>query len=152
MKTAIFMMGSPGSGKSYVASSKYPNTQVLDCDKFKESHPDYDPKNPGLLHTWSASMLEKAFQVVITKEEDFILDGTGANTDKMFRQMSQSKINGFEVTLVYVTVPLKVCLERNQKRARTVPEDVLISKYNDVKYGFELVSPHADEVKVVNNV
>lgn len=153
MKKIIFMMGSPASGKSRAAKREYPGVEVLDSDSIKAEHPDYNPKAPELLHRWSSEEMEKRFMImVVNNDSDFIVDGTGGNTDKMFRRMSMAKANNWEVVLVYVTAPLNVCLERNQKRARTVPDSIVKQKYDDAKYGFELVAPHADKVKIISNM
>ena len=52
-KKVVFMLGSPASGKSTVAKKKYSDMVILDCDEIKKEHPDYDPKNPSLVHEWS---------------------------------------------------------------------------------------------------
>jgi len=151
-KQITFMIGSPASGKSTVADKiagdKY---EILDCDKIKESHPDYDPKNPHLLHEWSARELEKRFQKAIKKEGQYILDGTGSNSDKLIRRITEARQEGFVTKLVYVTCSLKECLRRNQTRERVVPENVVKEKYKDINYSFQAVSPHADKVEVINN-
>ncbi len=144
-------MGSTGVGKSYTANKLYPNMKTLDCDQIKESHPDYDPKNPSVLHEWSSFMLEEEFQKAILHDQSFILDGTGSNSDKMVRRIEEAKMHGFTTKLLYVTASLKTCLLRNSQRERVVPEFIVKQKYKDVKYSFQLVSPYVDEIQVVNN-
>ncbi len=150
-KTATFMIGAPGAGKSRVAKEKFADRLILDCDTIKEQHPEYHPKNPGDVHEWSKVVLEEEFQAQIKKEESFVMDGTGANSDKMVRRMTEAKEEGFIIELFYVTVPLEVALERNAKRKRTVPKSVVIEKWKDIKYSFELVAPHASNITVINN-
>jgi predicted kinase len=150
-KVAILMMGAPGSGKSFVATKHYGSYKVLDADKIKESHADYDPKNPSVLHEWSAKVLEEQFQEAIVKDESFVLDGTGANSDKMIRRINEVRAHGFKVALVYVVVALKTSLARNAARTRVVPEYVVIEKYNEVNISFNNVAPHVDQIIVINN-
>ena len=149
-KKVVFMLGSPASGKSTVAKKKYSDMVILDCDEIKKEHPDYDPKNPSLVHEWSRGVLEAKFQEQILKDVSFVLDGTGANSDKMVRRIYEVKEQGFEVELVYVTVSLNTALKRNRERARTVLEEVVKEKYKDIHFSFELVAPHADKVVVIN--
>ena len=35
------MMGGPASGKTTVRKERLPDVTVIDCDTFKEAHPDY---------------------------------------------------------------------------------------------------------------
>lgn len=150
-KVAILMMGAPGSGKSYIAEKNYSQYKILDCDKIKESHPNYDPKNPSALHEWSNQVLEDQFQATINGGESFVLDGTGANSDKMIRRINQVRAKGYSVALVYVTVALKTSLARNAARPRVVPEHIVIEKYNEVNISFNSVAPHVDQIIVINN-
>ncbi len=150
-KTATFMMGVPAAGKSTIASKEFSDVKILDCDKIKETHPDYDPKNPSLVHAWSTGMLEKEFQKTLFEDESFVIDGTGANSDKMSRQITEAKSAGFKTRLVYVIVCLKTSLKRNSERIRVVPEEIVIAKYKDIRYSFDLVSPQVDEVEVIKN-
>ena len=48
LKTAIFMAGSPGAGKSEVAQALgeiYDNLVIIDADEFRKQFPDYNGKN-----------------------------------------------------------------------------------------------------------
>ena len=148
-KKMVFMMGAPASGKSTIAQTLH--LRIIDSDAIKERHPDYDPLNPSVLHQWSAVEMEKEFQKAVLEEESVVIDGTGANSDRTVRRVTEAKANGFRTELVYVTVSLKTCLERNQRRPRHVPDEVIISKYHDVKYAFEIVAKYVDAVRVVDN-
>lgn len=150
--TVVFMMGSLGAGKSYMAKKLFPDTSRLDCDEIKKEHPDYDPKNPGLVHEWSSVKMNKLVnRNMAFNDMNFIVDGTGVNSEKMVMWMSKAKLRGMKTALVFVTTKLQTALERNEKRERTVPVDMLIDKYEAVNYSFELVAPHADQVMVVEN-
>ena len=72
------MMGGPASGKSTVRRERFPGVQVLDSDDFKQAHPDYDPKNPQVLHAWSAQELVQSLFRALAGDEDFVYDGTGS--------------------------------------------------------------------------
>jgi len=153
-RKALFTMGLPGAGKSTVASKRYNINElaVVDPDIFKESHPDYDPKDPGALHEWSSKQAEHYFSALLFEgSEDIMVDGTGTNAEKMIRRINQAKAAGYEVELLYVSVPLRVALERNANRERVVPESILREKALDISTAFEIVAPYADSVVVVNN-
>lgn len=149
MKTMVFTMGAPGSGKSTEAARLYPTATIIDPDEFKKNLPGYDPKNPGLVHEESARLAEEAFQQAIRGTGLFVMDGTGSNAERMMRRMTEAKAQGFEVILLYVACPLGVCLARNRRRERSVPDSLVISKHQDIRYAFEAVAPLADNIRVV---
>lgn len=148
----VFMMGLPASGKSGTRDKMFPGYTPIDSDLFKMSHPEYDPKNPSILHEWSAKEAEKAFYAALAAAKgQWVVDGTGSNSEKMVRQMEQAKAMGFTIRLVYVVVSLQTSLERNAKRTRVVPESVIREKAQNIATSFQIVAPHADEVQVINN-
>ena len=149
-KTAIFTMGLPAAGKSSVLALR--NVQhVIDPDAIKASHPDYDPKNPAALHVWSKAEAEVEFACALQASYRFALDGTGTNVDVLIANMRRAKVAGFTVHLLHVAVSLETALERNAKRERTVPEQVLREKAETIWVAFELAAKEADEVEVVWN-
>ena len=150
----VFTMGLPGAGKSTTLGrlGLLDTHEVIDPDAFKAAHPDYDPKRPELLHAWSKDKAERAFAAACAAGEGlYIIDGTGTNSDKMVRRMRQAQAMGFRCRLVYVRVRLSTALERNAKRARTVPEHIVREKALDIATAFELVSAVADVTDVVDN-
>ena len=62
-----------------------------------------------------------------------IIDGTGKDYDKIAGQATKLKQIGYDVHMIFVNTSLDVALERNQKRARTVPESITIKSWNDVQ-------------------
>ena len=148
----VFTMGSPAAGKSTISKREYPSHTVIDCDDIKKRLPNYDPKNPETTHALSSQIAESLFNDAIKSGAgSYIVDGTGSNSDKMVRKMTEAMTAGFEVTLLYVVTSLKNALVRNASRERNVPKAIVIEKYNDVRYAFNLVAPHADNVRVINN-
>lgn len=151
--TVIFMMGAPGSGKSYVRSTYLGDLEVLDCDKVKEAHPEYDAKNPSALHEYSKAIHSSNVKKALNNPtgESIVIDGTGSNADKMVKQMTIAIANGWNVALVYVVVALQTSLKRNELRDRTVDRAIVIDKWESIQTSFDLVAPSATEVYVINN-
>lgn len=80
-KTAVFMAGSPGSGKSEIASSissMYPDYVIIDADYFRSKFPDYNGQNSSLFQKASSWLVEQAFLHMIDNGYSFILDATFA--------------------------------------------------------------------------
>lgn len=148
----VFTMGLPAAGKSTHVAAVYASTHtVIDPDAVKESHPDYDPKRPELLHNWSKAITDAQFEAALAAGEgNFVVDGTGTNAEKMVALIKRARAAGFEITLVFVRCSLEISLARNAARPRTVPEHVVIEKSQLISTSFELVSPYADHVVVVD--
>lgn len=154
MKKAILTMGLPASGKSTVVKNRFNadgRYSVVDPDDFKMSHPDYDPKNPSVLHAWSQVETEKMIFSLLGQGKDMIIDGTGTNVEKMYKYITLLQGQGYFVELVYVQVSLETSIKRNFERDRTVPEELIREKAATIVYAFELISPKVNKVTVINN-
>ena len=146
------MVGGPGSGKSHTRKQRFGTEyDVLDCDSIKANHPDYDPKNPSLVHEWSSLELGKLFHATIGAGRDFVYDGTGGNAEKYVHLIRLAQSLGYHVTVCYVRCPLIIALRRNAARERVVDESIVRDKHAVIETSFELISPHADTVTVVDN-
>lgn len=151
-KVVVFTAGLPGSGKSTVIKkSEYSNFRILDCDDIKKSHPDYNPKNPSLLHAWSKSELKKLVNNALTKDDNVVLDTTGTNVNRMLTEINMFKKAGFETVLVFVSVSLQTAIYRNAKRERTVPKDIIQSKHEVIHSCMSTLREHVDVYKVIHN-
>ena len=62
-----------------------------------------------------------------------VIDGTGKDYSKISSQASQLKAIGYDVHMIFVNTSLDVALERNKKRARQVPEKIVIDSWNAVQ-------------------
>lgn len=152
-KTVVFTMGLPGAGKSTVINARFPGGLMVDPDSMKESHPDYDPKNPAALHAWSQEETEKLWQRTLADRTEalVIVDGTGTNSDKMVRRIREAQAAGYDCHLVYVRVRLATAIERNANRERVVPEHIICEKHRDIAVAFEIVAGAADTNQIVDN-
>lgn len=153
MKNAILTMGLPGAGKSFVLHNNYDLTQftLIDPDEIKKEKPDYDPKNPSVYHAWSQIQTKLRINQAIADNNNLIIDGTGTNVEKMYKQITELQAVGYNVTLLYVNVSLKTSLERNAKRERNVPESIILEKFETITYAFDILSKIVNDIKVVNN-
>tara|TARA_R110000824_G_scaffold53386_2_gene147876 strand:+ start:340 stop:828 length:489 start_codon:yes stop_codon:yes gene_type:complete len=146
------LAGAAGSGKSYVRENILNLTcQVIDADEFKKQHPDYDPKNPSLVHEWSNIQAARAFNKALAKGETFIYDGTGTKTEKYLTMIEAAHTAGFEVSLTYVKVKLETSLKRNAERVRTVPEMIVREQHNALRYSIPTLSNSVDKFQIIEN-
>ena len=62
-----------------------------------------------------------------------IIDGTGKDYEKLTRQAASLQELGYDTHMLFVNTSLDVALERNKKRARTVPEPLVVKSWNEVQ-------------------
>ncbi len=150
----IFMMGLPAAGKSYWRDANLTGCTIIDPDAVKETHPDYDPRNPGPLHAWSNEVCEAQFAAAIASPEGkWVVDGTGTNSDKMLRRIRQAADAGYTTHLVFVRCTLATSLRRNAARVRNVPTEIVREKARDISTAYEIVSTIAPltSIDIVDN-
>ena len=147
----IFMIGGPAAGKSTVAAEKFSHLPLVDSDEWKKQHPDFDPKNvTEEIHRWSSKMATREFYGHLSEGIPFVMDGTGTNIEKYLTWIKNAHEAGYETRLVYVTCSLRTALKRNQERSRTVPQNILKEKHQQVGTAFEILSQYADHSEIIN--
>lgn len=151
---AVFMMGPPGAGKSFVKSRMYlehTGFHDIDSDAMKKKHPDYDPMHPERVHEWSLDEQLREFDRVLPTGEPFVYDGTGWDPRPVMARITEARKAGYRIFLVYVYVPVEVSLFRNRGRGRFVPEAVIMDKAEKVQKSFGVLKQIVDKFKVVQN-
>jgi predicted kinase len=159
---AFFMAGGPGSGKSYVATEMFDfpkgaissvsyatGLKLVNSDSAFEKMMREAGIDAGKLadyandpEKWAEVMQlrDKAKNITKRMQDNYIfgrlgqvIDGTGKNYDKIrgHRQMYQDL--GYDTYMVFVNTSLEVALERNQKRERSVPEDLVRKMWQEVQ-------------------
>ena len=136
---AVFTAGAPGSGKTYCLHSIYDASTVetIDLDIAMTQHERFDAEHPEALYAervaydWANTKVEERFQEVLSGETGVkrspitCVDGTGTHVKRQIRRLRQAKEAGFWTVKLYVQVSLETALERNCRRERRVPRDVL---------------------------
>ena len=142
---AFFLAGGPGSGKSYVVRYSTGGTglRVVNSDDVFEKY----LKDAGLSlkmppEEWEANQKERgrAKKVTDSRQKNYVegrigmvIDGTGKEYDKIRSQKADLEALGYDCHMIFVNTSIEVALERNEKRERTVPEDVAILSWKAVQ-------------------
>jgi len=151
---AFFMAGGPGSGKSFAVQKGIGQAQkgvkvtaqglkVVNSDDVFEKY----LKDAQLNFKMDANqgkqrdVLRTRAKVVTKKRQDnyiegrlgMVIDGTGKDYSKITTQAATLKNIGYDVHMVFVNTSLDVALERNAKRPRSVPEDIVKKSWNQVQ-------------------
>ena len=172
-KTAIVMIGGPGSGKS-VIKYNYINTLNRDQREFVNLDPDFvlenmrsykekiarSNSNAASKCKTSADMLrDKLHDYAISEQFNLILDGTGKDFEYTKSVIEDLNNNDYLVHLVIVNVDQDIGLQRVKDRAmltkRNIPTNVVKNIYSkleiNVKKYFELENTSLYKLVVYDN-
>lgn len=161
---AVFMAGGGGSGKTFFSQKMFADSglRVVNSDDLTE----FLVKRAGLslkkdmgtdkvqkeIRPKAKDLTAKKFDTFVSGRMGLIIDGTGANPEKILKQKKQLEDLGYDTHMVVVNTPLETALENNKKRARTVPEDIVKADWHSVqdalgKYKEEFGEQNFVEVK-----
>ena len=141
---AFFLAGGPGSGKSYVVRYSTGGTglKVVNSDDVFEKY----LKDAGVSMKMGSEdprrdvFRGKAKKITQSRKDNYlngriglIIDGTGKKYDNIAKQKAELESLGYDCYMIFVNTSIDVALERNQNRARTVPEDIVITSWKAVQ-------------------
>ena len=146
---AIFMVGSPGGGKTNVGRGlklgrkgyKVVNQDIaLEALKtaagLPESESNYNKEQRSLrskLGSQAVKAGKDKFQQYKNEGKGFLVDGTGASYNATTKKINELKEAGYDVFLVAAMTPKKVAIERNKARKeRSLPTFVVSKSYDQV--------------------
>ena len=142
---AFFLAGGPGSGKSYVVRKTTGGTglKVVNSDNAFEKllkDANLSLKMPDAETDARTPVRDRAKEITKKQQANYlegrlglIIDGTGKDYDKISNQSNELRQLGYDTHLIFVNTSLDVALERNAKRARSVPESVVIKSWKSVQ-------------------
>lgn len=135
-KLAIFMAGSPGAGKSEVATSLIElidhNLVRIDADEFRIAFPGYKGDNSSDFQKGSSWLVDHSFTFLLKQGYSFILDGTFA-ISKASKNIERAIGRDYDVTIYYVyqdpIIAWQFTKAREDKEGRVVPKERFINAY-----------------------
>ena len=157
---AVFLAGGPGSGKSAVAKQLFGmptsggTTQGLknvNSDRFFEfmlqkkglssdlanlSPEEFErvtvgAESPRMV---AKGMLKTAERLYVAGRLGLLIDGTGGDVDKIqsYKDTLQDEF-GYDTFMVFVNTPLEIALQRNNKRERKLPKNIVVDSWNEAQ-------------------
>ena len=151
---AFFLAGGPGSGKSYVVRKTTGGTGlkvVNSDDAFEKLLKDAnlslkmppEEEAPRDVVRQRAKAITKARKAnYIEGRIGLIIDGTGADYDKIAKQSTELKQLGYDTHMIFVNTSLDVALARNAERQRSVEDSVAITSWKNVQSNMGKFSQH----------
>lgn len=139
-KTAIFMAGSPGSGKTETAQTLTmlnSNLCVIDADQFRKEFPGYLGNNSYRFQRGYALLVDAALDLVLKKGYSFILDGTFA-TKKADQNIARCLKKNYDVLIYYIYqdpfIAWNYTKQREKIEGRFVPKEHFINAFFQSRY------------------
>jgi len=143
---AVFLAGGPGSGKSFVVGQTALQAlgfKLINSDDAFEAalsraglEPDpetiFSPRGQEL-RSKAKALTGKKMDRAIEGRLGLVIDGTGKDYDKIKKQVDMVRELGYSVMMLFVNTDIETALSRNQKRARSLPDDTVKKMWNDVQ-------------------
>ena len=145
---AFFLAGGPGSGKSFVVRKttgglgmKVVNSDTAFEKLLKDADFDLDFRDMSPEKTFERDKIRKRAKEVTAKmQKNFvagrlglIIDGTGAEYGKIEIQKKMLQQLGYDTYMIFVNTSLDTAIERNNKRDRKLPLDIVKVNWNNVQ-------------------
>ena len=145
---AFFLAGGPGSGKSFVVRKttgglgmKVVNSDTAFEKLLKDADFDLDFRDMSPEKTFERDKIRKRAKEVTAKmQKNFvagrlglIIDGTGAEYGKIEIQKKMLQQLGYDTYIIFVNTSLDTAIERNNKRDRKLPLDIVKVNWNNVQ-------------------
>ena len=134
-KTAIFMAGSPGAGKTEVATAleeMLSNICMIDADVFRSQFPEYNGSNSREFQGGASLLVEYSLDYVLKKGYSFILDGTFA-IGKSIENIERALKRDYLTTIYYVfqdpVIAWNFTKRREISEGRHVPKERFINAF-----------------------
>ena len=143
---AIFLAGGPGSGKGFIARKMMTGfgVKTVNSDDVYEKLAQLqnldlgDPDVVGSPEGQEAR--EKAKRLTDLRKKNYlagrlgvIIDGTAKDVAKTASMKQSLDALGYDTMMVYVNTSLEVAQQRNAKRARTIPGDMVAKMWHKVQ-------------------
>ena len=138
---AFFLAGGPGSGKSYVVKRTTGGLgmKIVNSDNAFEKllkdaglslkMPPEEEESREKVRVRAKEITAKRKANYIEGRLGLIIDGTGREYDRISKQARELEGLGYDTHMIFVNTSIDVALERNAKRARSVPTSIVINSW-----------------------
>ena len=142
---AYFLAGGPGSGKTFVTANAFAGLglKLVNSDSIFEKY----LKDEGLSMKMPEKEKEKRDEIrqkakintlsrldlYIQGRLGLIIDGTARDYNTISRHQRFLKVLGYQTNMLFINTSLDVALERNAKRERSVPQNIVKTNWNTVQ-------------------
>jgi len=150
---AVFLAGGPGSGKSFVAGKMLRGTglKTVNSDEIYEylmTKKGMDMSDPEVIASKDGQETRNKAKDLTNKRQGdlesgrggyiqgrlgLVIDGTGKDVQKVAATSEKLKALGYETMMLFVNTSEDVAQERNLKRARSIPSEMVSKMWRAVQ-------------------
>ena len=142
---AFFLAGGPGSGKTFVTKNAFGGTglrQINSDSAFERAlkknglslrMPEDEAEARDILRARAKGTTDKTMDLSIKGRLGMVIDGTGRDYDKIANQKALLQQLGYDCYMIFVNTSLDTAIERNDKRDRKLPLDIVKTYWNNVQ-------------------
>ena len=135
MTKFILLIGLPGSGKSTFAKqllAECPQMLLISTDAIRGQLFGSQAFQGSWLLIWRE--IERQFQQAISTENIALFDATNAQRRNRREVIALARGLGFtQITAIWVDTPVWLCLARNKRRSRQVPEEIILRMHRQLR-------------------
>jgi len=142
---AYFLAGGPGSGKSFVTANAFAGlglklvnsddvlTRYLNKEGMSLKMPESEKEKRDELRQKAKITTAARTDLYLQGRLGMIMDGTARDYAKISTQQRLFKFLGYQTIMMFINTSLDVALERNAKRDRSVPQNIVKTNWNVVQ-------------------
>lgn len=133
--SVLLLIGLPGSGKSTLVKKllvECPQMSLISTDAIRgQLFGSQAVQGPWLL-IWHE--IERQFQQAVATANTAIFDATNAQRRHRREVIALARNLGFtHITGIWVDTPVWLCLARNKRRSRQVPEEIILRMHRQLR-------------------
>ncbi len=125
------MVGIPGSGKTTWLSANLPGATVVSMDRMRQVVLGDAADQSRNDEIFRRSM--GALGAILKSGRSVVFDATSVSWDRRGVPCRIARTHGAHVAMVFLDVSLDEARERNGRRARAVPDDVVVRMYRELE-------------------
>jgi cytidylate kinase len=143
---AVFLAGGPGSGKSFVANDMLGGSglKTINSDmvyEYMAQKKQLDLRDPEQvaspdgqeIRNHSKTLADRRKNIYLDGRLGIIIDGTGKDVQKVADSIKVMKDLGYESMMIFVNTSLEIAQERNDKRQRRLPTELVANMWGTVQ-------------------
>ncbi|MBU7583337.1 MAG: AAA family ATPase [Nostoc sp. TH1S01] len=135
MTKLTLLIGLPGSGKSTLAKqliTECPQMQLISTDAIRGQLFGHEIIQGPWLLIWRE--VERQLQQTVNANQSAIFDATNAQRSHRRELIALIRNLGFtQIEAIWLTTPVWLCLARNKRRDRQVPEEVIFRMHRQLR-------------------
>jgi len=154
MTKLILLIGLPGSGKSTLAKqlvAQCPQMQLISTDAIRGQLFGSEAIQGSWLLIWRE--IEQQLQQTVITGKIALFDRPNAQPRHRRELITLASELGFtDITGVWIKTPVWLCLARNKKRPRQVPEDVILRMHRQLRDAPPILEEGLEHLIVYENI